>query len=546
MVSILTCFPHLILAKFRRKETPEKEEIANDSEKGENGPQRPRNYVSEQQFAEAAAVIPGWLKRRIQNSKTGIGSLPDELLLMVMKDLKKAPIDLYMLRQASYLFARLFCDRTFFSLQSSALSSSRRGKLHRFNDFVVGEEKGESDEVFRRLFMVHLCTVCQQLRQSDKLTSNEALKVLEKPTFCKGCHQKHPSIMFSAHQRELSQASGSSPVCIVHEGYVRLCRHEHISRSQIEGWIQAHKGKDHNPELKETVLECSQCFTDMKPSGLPLSVFEDETYQPRVVVSGSPLLGAKLDMVKVWEVPMVRLTESTGKVATATEEMISTALEELQRNYGHLACPHVRFTDGRLLKAFSYDDCSCLYDMALMEKQQPVMFQATNHHHIHQDDCLCQQPWAERQRLLRNEWYGGDTGHWPLRDRKKREKQDADFQFAEHRVSCRFCDAQYKWTRRGNEFWLSFRQRLTIENLAPSHERLAARPGAYFMESIEPSSYGNDVDVTSKLLPCCTNHTCANYNRAPIRHSLLRIRIARMYSCQVDPKVKWKFPADSD
>ena len=221
---------------------------------------------------------------------------------------------------------------------------------------------------------------------------------------------------------------------------------------------------------------------------------------------------------------MVRLTESTGEVTT--EEMVSTALERIQRNYGDLTCPHVRFTDGRLLKAFSCDDCSCLYEMALMEKKQPVRFQATNHHHIHQSDCICQQPWEKRQRPLHNEWYDRTTtSSWSLRDRKKTEKPDDDFEFAEHCVSCRFFNAQYKWNRRGNEFWLSFRQRLAIENLVPSYKFLAF-PGAYFVESIEPSSYGHEADLTSKHVSWSTNSTCANNHGRAVRHSLLRKNIA--------------------
>jgi len=136
------------------------------------------------------------------------------------------------------------------------------------------------------------------------------------------------------------------------EGYVRLCGHEHISHTQIEEWIETYQGKNNRPEDEEIVLECLRCFADMKPSGLPLSVFEGGTYQPRVVISGSHLWWAQLDIEKIWEVPMVRLTESTGEVAT--EEMVSTALEEIQRNYGDLTCPHVRFTDGRLSKASTH------------------------------------------------------------------------------------------------------------------------------------------------------------------------------------------------
>lgn len=58
-------------------------------------------------------VLQDWQKKRIQNSRAAIRRLPNELLLMIMKEVAKDPLDLYCLRQAAHFFADLFSDLSF-------------------------------------------------------------------------------------------------------------------------------------------------------------------------------------------------------------------------------------------------------------------------------------------------------------------------------------------------------------------------------------------------------------------------------------------------
>ncbi|KAM7218832.1 hypothetical protein V8F06_005712 [Rhypophila decipiens] len=516
-------------------------------------------------------IRPGWQERRVRNSRTAVGRLPDEILLMIMKEVEQDPLDLYVLRQTCRVFARLFEDSSFCQFHEYEWSSStkkplkpwrtsnrqgvdkrgnqvtrfladvRAGKEEYFKYPFPNSEQGR-DKLFRRLSLPDLCTECQSKRTSARAEQKEARegKILQRSPsqiHCHGCGTQHTDMAFSARQRALRLSTVSRPVCIVHEGSVRLCPHDSIKYQQLRKWVQAGNFKN------QVVWECQDCSKDLGPSELPssVSISRDGTHHPRIVVSvGSDDSGKEQRLLKTWELPIFKVSPLAE--SGIPEAMAINGLEAAQLRYGDLACPHLRFNDGQLLRELECGNSSCLGSSCLRKevgnkngkkgqsyaKCQAAIaaIQLIYPLHEHRDNCACESPWEERLKWVYAHRYGQGS---PMIWRKYLNKYEAHYRaykavlpWVSHRVCCELCNAEYRWIRRGNLFWVSFRQKFPSCRTMPYTCDSKHKYDGNSVNLIDPASYGHEEDAEFKHVTWCPDSSCGNWKRGPIRHSNLR------------------------
>ncbi|KAM7187610.1 hypothetical protein V8F20_010894 [Naviculisporaceae sp. PSN 640] len=329
-----------------------------------------------------------------------------------------------------------------------------------------------------------------------------------------------------------------------------MCPHYSFQASQTREWLQAAETE------RKIVLECQECFTDLPPSAFAPSAFRDQTYQPRLVVFTTPdyrtfgtgdiiATSHTYHLQKLWEIPVFKVSDSTRNAFFLARA--ASGLKEAQARHGGIACPHLRFDDGRLLDELACRDFSCLEKL---EAQSPFLrawgglerqhenkkrleiasCQATCPLHDHHDDCVCELPWDKRQ------WHAfyADWGKFEMesQEREKMVAQSGVYNWACHRVCCELCNAEYKWTRRGNEFWISFRQGLPVctgpLTSAWKHESFTN----HLIDCIDPASYGHYKDNQAKHVTWCPDKSCGNGKRGDVRHAWARSKVPRVgYPC---------------
>ncbi|KAM7192447.1 hypothetical protein V8F33_008322 [Rhypophila sp. PSN 637] len=338
--------------------------------------------------------------------------------------------------------------------------------------FPFGNGNARRRQLFKRIFLADLCRQCRRGR-----TSGKHQRMLRhhhsNPMFCHGCQGKHSSVLFSARQRALSLQEGSRPVCVVHEGSVRLCPHRTIKYRKLWKWVQPGTVENH------VLWECQRCFQDLGPSEPPTSVFRDGTHQPRVVVSDCWGIDDITDrrftsrgLLRTWELPVFKISRLVGN--EVPETLAIDGLEAAQLRYRGLACPHLRFNDGQLLRELECRGSCCLGFFCPQKEftnetgqeaqshaecqAEIAAIQATCPLHEHRDNsnCACEWPWEARLRSACSQEYKGASTAFHKKmledDEASLKAYDSVLGWVTHRVCCKLCNAEYRWIRRGNEF----------------------------------------------------------------------------------------------
>ncbi|KAK4213129.1 hypothetical protein QBC37DRAFT_400852 [Rhypophila decipiens] len=472
------------------------------------------------------ATWRNWREMRKQNRRTAIGRLPDELLMMIMKEVEQDPIDLYVLRQTAHLFARLFGDLSFCNLHGHepepkrlpltpwrfdrvGVDKSGSRVYFRFGDYTPFVGDNAEEALFRRLFLTELCTQCRlRITSGERDRRLERLEKTEK--YCTGCQREHSHMLFSARQRAASKKS--RPVCVVHEGSIKICAHHSIKHRQIREWVQ-------NAELKnQLVWQCQHCFSDLELPTLPVSISHsrDGTHQPRLSVSDywprcRPEGPLSLRLLKTCDLPIFSVSGLASDVISGA--MVKDALEAAQLRYGDLTCPHLRFNDGQLLRELNCLQFPCLMKglAELIRKEEPDPAKRQSAAAAVQVKC------PEFHKMMPKEDMD-KFNHLPT--------YDSLLPRYPHRVCCRLCTAEYKWVRRGDCFWVSFRQKFPTCRTTPYSDRFKHRYDGDLVDYIDPASYGHEEDIDLKHITWCPEPTCDNWKRGDTCHTLARRRMS--------------------
>ncbi|KAK1705002.1 hypothetical protein BDP67DRAFT_532395 [Colletotrichum lupini] len=254
-------------------------------------------------------------------------ALPDEILLQIMHESELS--DLYMLRQVSWTFWRLYQDRTFNKLHSSNISSSPSGLT--MDESVVRAAKEQA-----------FCQACRTSRESADF--RKRLSKLDDSLFCSYCARDHPRLQFSSLRR---QSLGHQRFCRLSEGSIQLCAHTSVPLVNLErdlhlatlDWLRS-GGRKNLPSPRGWCLEeCSVCkeigegllIQKMKPPSIRGEIRTFNTNR-----------GAK-SLIRFctvsWKFPVMPVSDDQP----FDDIILETKFKELQGRFGRLLCPHRTF-----------------------------------------------------------------------------------------------------------------------------------------------------------------------------------------------------------
>jgi hypothetical protein len=222
-------------------------------------------------------------------------------------------------------------------------------------------------------------------------------------------------------------------------------------------------------------------------------------------VANDGSLGANVQARVRWQIPLLQIKQ----VGSITREDLQEVLETMELRCGNnLLCPHMKFSDGTLLRVFSNWACSCL----VRRKEIPT----------------------ESHLVTR---YASNPGV-----RKNHFDPSSCKNSGDHVVLCERCPAKYTW--KVVEEPSSIKQRLRPSSPSKYLVLAASRPmsiytletapfsGCFkmekyeaarmsFMNAIDPASLEVDTSLLLKHLVWCDNQECRNGGRtgASIRGS---------------------------
>ena len=289
------------------------------------------------------------------SSKLSVDQLPDELLLHIMEYLD--PTDLYILRQTSSVFARLFKDRLF--AKYHGYKETRNGHVH-FS--MASLPKARRRALVARLQRDMFCTTCIEARYSSNWASR--LSALQEMVHCDGCERSHPKMFFFAEDIVNRKTGCEQLLCVGRLGRVSLCSHR--TPRTTATWRSF-------PTYGHDISVCTH------PSHQPVnSVRKNSTRSalPWMTLSSS-------NLAYWWDLSLLELDQGDMPALDAIQE----ALCELIGNalYSHRVCKHLT-RDGRLRNFVRSGICECF--TRLGHCPQPFTKDET-------PDCFC-----DRERYL--------------------------------------------------------------------------------------------------------------------------------------------------
>ncbi|KAH0434526.1 hypothetical protein CcaCcLH18_05269 [Colletotrichum camelliae] len=318
--------------------------------------------------------------------------LPDELLLEIMH--ATAIDDLYMLRQVSSTFWRLYQGREFDKF-CRQLTRARRNAF---------------------------CGPCSEVLESGKHKAR--LAKLREKIFCPSCKGQHSRWQFSPAQHSSPDATRK---CIISNGFIRLCRHRTVSLKSFKTLCFYPNGRTRLENLGNYIIErCHECHSQAFHSGWDGRRSELAPPSLRVVTNDwKPQHSVRLSLS--WAVPLFRISED----ALVTMADIQRALEEVESKYGVTTCPHFNFNDGQLLRMLDSLVCIC--------------FDNDNHlwsHEMHNSEYYKQiQTSCRKDAMIKRRPYGNQF---------ESELRGS----CNHSMRCGLCGTAYSLTRNGGHVFL--------------------------------------------------------------------------------------------
>ncbi|KAK1961037.1 hypothetical protein LY78DRAFT_558990, partial [Colletotrichum sublineola] len=250
--------------------------------------------------------------------------LPDEMLLRIMKAAETD--DLFMLRQVSFTFWRIYQGRDF--------SKFHRPGRYLFR-FLLGRKAGfESDnKTVLRAKQLAFCNCCLQRRLSERYQFDRYDFQTRTTMYCSHCKCDHKKMLFSVQQR---QSPPEVRRCIGSYGFFRLCPHLMVSTHSV--WKKARKilsDDEHRigPSLYKTVVlgRCSQC-RDMALQDTRMRTPRDFISSPPTFSLTKPKWHDSLFMISCeWTLPFSTVPEGNTSIAA----FLLQKHEEFKNRYGN-------------------------------------------------------------------------------------------------------------------------------------------------------------------------------------------------------------------
>ncbi|KAL3302806.1 hypothetical protein RB213_007598 [Colletotrichum asianum] len=256
--------------------------------------------------------------------------------------------DLYMLRQVSFTFWRIYQDRTF-------------QKLHRLNrkrwQVQRGDPGFEKDEkTVLRAKRWAFCDKCLEKRKTPSFKSDSFSNM--KDLYCSTCKTNHTRMVFTHSQREEPPETRR---CILSDADLRLCCHLTVSASSI--WEEVanpgDKGNDTMPgDFGYPLERCGKC------KALALALAEGLDYHsygaiqpPTLSLERRPGVGeGAFRVCYAWRLPLF----SMPKAGVITVPFLRQKLDEFEQAFGKLFCAHSNPHNDQILRALDPTYCHCL------------------------------------------------------------------------------------------------------------------------------------------------------------------------------------------
>ncbi|KAH9229032.1 hypothetical protein K456DRAFT_1809948, partial [Colletotrichum gloeosporioides 23] len=248
--------------------------------------------------------------RNIKHSK--ILRLPEELLLEVMRTV--ATDDLYMLRQVSFTFWRIYRSKIFSAFHRGheriwCLKSNRSGGFENDKKTVLRAKKHA------------FCARCYERRTSPNYLRERRIYEWGSGFPCSYCGSSHTALLFSPQERT-PLIEDRRRQCIMPNAFVSLCSHLKVSGSTI--WKEAKSWPERKAsDPKVLVQSCHQCMDLAERAVLE----KDRDYIKPPAWYFTHNVGA---LQISWKLPLFEIPEQK----TITVSFLLEQLEEFKQTYG--------------------------------------------------------------------------------------------------------------------------------------------------------------------------------------------------------------------
>lgn len=394
--------------------------------------------------------------------------------------------ELFMLRQASFTFWRIYGDEAFREFHGFLGSHQRAGKL--FSGF-----EGNRIVVLRAK-QNGCCRPCAYSRSAYlHFMSRRRMRFTMRAIFCLGCQAQHNWTHFSPSQRMMSWASG---LCVGWEGRFRVCSHQTISMPEMWNCVKRNGGKEGLISIQPRSpkpLTCRTCeaiaLKSLPKTGrareriaVPSVILELEPFNPH-----NPPQRVKFKLS--WTLPIFKLPKNE----LVSVGFLQQQLKAFGAAYGsNMLCHHVSLDSSFLLRPFDPRYCVCLGGDDRLGGFTPLDKQLDS-----QADSGIPPSFCKKNAFQAGTVEGG----------AQLVPQQAFLSSSTlpHSVACRSCRTLYWWSRTEDQVFLTRRWTGRLFGRGMSNH-----DGKWEKALIDPMSCGGTPDPNLKHYFWCDDRECRN------------------------------------
>ncbi|KAK8040205.1 hypothetical protein PG993_008616 [Apiospora rasikravindrae] len=237
-----------------------------------------------------------WLRMQYNLVLSPLYRLPDELVLAICRNLEEGS-DVYIMRQVCSLFRRIMSSAEFVrSVQMKIIVRCGRPIV----DFP--RLRVDWEDVFERLRRRRCCSACIDARLPKHIGGDSAydavmLRMANETRYCVRCQTRHPLIMFSHAQRNVSRGA----ICVMAEGGVAICPHHTISLDKLRDWQGIIRRRGDGQKTPPWLLRCELCFQDLEEPLRSLAYQPSATY---LLPGAAKTAGTEGALCVQWTMPL--------------------------------------------------------------------------------------------------------------------------------------------------------------------------------------------------------------------------------------------------
>lgn len=294
----------------------------------------------------------------------------DNVLRSVIRNLDSCGLEC--LRRVSRRFTPL-CDQEILTrpgtYQPRSEHEDRGGPFAwpRFKVFSGPLEDGAAAERQRLLQLLArdwYCKGCLEAQEDPEW--DWRVEQLTRYLYCYGCDARHPACLFSAEER----AAPSRRLCIAHEGYIRLCRHDEgiVRWSDIVRIRQCLEEGINNKEDIEIrcddishVLPCAHTVLRPAPAGILMvgrRIFYPDCGDNRCIEHPTPALSVEGSRIRLSWTAHLPVKRNGGPLNAVS---LRRRIAKIRESGGWLLYPIVTFSrDMPEMRCFDPNDCDCV------------------------------------------------------------------------------------------------------------------------------------------------------------------------------------------